>query len=188
MFTSPNPALLIIDVQQAIDHFSDLPRSNPNAELNMQLLLARWRQHNWLRIHICHASKFSHSPYHPDSGSYAFKQEVMPEEGEDIVTKQENCAFIATDLDHRLKQADITELVICGVLTNNSVDATVRVAAALGYRVYLVDDATAAGAIVLADGNVIAADLVQDIFLANLKGEYADIVSTRTLETLAFDA
>ena len=186
MFATLNPALLIIDVQQAIDHYSDKPRSNPEAEQNMQLLLEYWRKLKRPIFHIRHASKFSQSPYHPEADTYEFKPEVMPKVGETIITKQENSAFIHTELDHRLKLEEVSEIVICGVLTNNSVDATVRVAAALGYRTLVVKDATAAGTLVMEDGRVIEAELVQAIFLANIHGEYAQVVPTQDIVNAEF--
>ena len=44
----PNTALVIVDVQRAIDDPSgaiDGPRNNPDAEANIAALLAAWRRH-----------------------------------------------------------------------------------------------------------------------------------------------
>jgi nicotinamidase-related amidase len=67
----------------------------------------------------------------------------MPKADEELVTKNVNCAFIGTDLEAKLQSKKVNELVVCGVITNNSVDATVRVANNLGFRVFVPDDATA---------------------------------------------
>ncbi|MCA0893515.1 cysteine hydrolase family protein [Microbulbifer agarilyticus] len=180
-FTSINPALLIIDVQQAIDHFDTGLRNNPDAELRIAKLLDKWRRHNKPTVHIRHSSKNSDSPYHADSPFFGFKTEVTPMAGEKVVTKSENCAFIDPELDAYLKREQITELVICGVLTNNSVDATVRVAAGLGYRVYLPQDATAAFPLQTLNGKQFSAEDVHWIFLSNLDGEYAKVVETASI-------
>ncbi|AQQ69247.1 hypothetical protein Mag101_17610 [Microbulbifer agarilyticus] len=180
-FTSTNPALLIIDVQQAIDYFDTGSRNNPDAELRMAELLDRWRQQNKPVVHIRHSSKSSDSPYHADSPFFDFKMEVAPMAGEKVVSKSENCAFIDPQLDAYLKREQVTELVICGVLTNNSVDATVRVAAGLGYRIYLPQDATAAFPLQALNGKQFSAEDVHWIFLSNLHDEYANVVETASI-------
>lgn len=175
MLQTNNPALLVIDVQQAIDHFSPHPRSNPRAEERIAALLRHWRAQSQPVIHIRHSSRFPESPYYADSPHFAFKSEVAPEPGEIVVTKQENCAFIGTELHDSLTGLAVRELVVTGVVINHSVDATVKVGAALGYRIYLPEDTTAAFAMPLRDGSLFEAEQLQEIFLGNLQGEYAQV-------------
>ncbi|WP_295802235.1 cysteine hydrolase family protein [uncultured Microbulbifer sp.] len=181
MFQSDNPALIVIDVQQAIDHFDSGNRNNPNAEQAIARLLNHWRDLQLPVAHVRHGSKFTDSPYHPDSPYFSFKQEVSPLGREKVITKSENCAFIGTQLDEWLKSHGVTELVVCGVLTNNSVDATVRVAAGTGYRVFLPSDATAAFPLQRLDGKFVSAEDVHWIFLSNLDGEYCRVTSVDIL-------
>ncbi len=181
MFESNKPALIVIDVQQAIDHFSQGTRNNPDAERVIANLLVCWRGAGLPVVHVRHGSKYPNSPYHPDSPYFAFKAEVMPAPGEKIFTKSENCAFIGTTLESWLNDQDITEMVVCGVLTNNSVDATVRVAAGLGYSIFLPKDAAAAFSLKRLDGKVVAAEDVHWIFLSNLDGEYCRVCSAEDL-------
>ncbi|WP_078082874.1 cysteine hydrolase family protein [Microbulbifer mangrovi] len=181
LLLSPNPALLIIDVQHAIDHFDSGYRNNPDAEKTIALLLDHWRNTGLPIAHVRHASKFPESPYHPDSPHFAFKPEVMPEGDEPVFTKSENCAFIGTRLEDWLNERGISEVVICGVLTNNSIDATVRVAAGLGYRVSVPQDATAAFPLQRLDGKLVPAEDVHWIFLSNLDGEYCRACSAAEL-------
>jgi len=69
-----------------------------------------------------------------------------------------------------------TTLVICGVLTHNSVEATARHAADLGYRVFVVADACWAVALADGAGGFWPAEIVHRVALACLAGEYAVIV------------
>ncbi|MFC6980250.1 isochorismatase family protein [Microbulbifer taiwanensis] len=140
-----------------------------------------WRSLERPVIHIRHSSRFAESPYHADGSHFEFKAEVAPIDEEIVVTKRENCAFIGTELDSTLKRMQITELVIAGVVTNHSVDATTRIGAALGYRILLPEDATAAFAMPLRNGTLIAAEKVQQVFLHNLDGEYAHVCHSRDL-------
>src|SRR5881392_1427798 len=119
------PALLIVDVQRAIDDPSwGDDRNNPRAEGNIARLLERWRGRGWAVVHVRHASREPLSTYRKGQPGFEFKAEVMPREGERDVEKETNSAFIGTDLQDHLN--GITRLVIVGVITNNSVEATAR--------------------------------------------------------------
>lgn len=171
------PALLIVDVQCAIDDPSwGDDRNNRDAEANIARLLARWRERGWPVVHIRHASRERDSTYRRGQPGFEFKAEVVPRDGEQIVEKQTNSAFIGTDLQQRL--SGITTLVVTGVITNNSVEATARMAGNLGFDTYVVRDATATFGRRDYDGRWRTADEVHAMSLANLDGEYARIVTT----------
>ena len=174
------PALLIVDVQRAIDDPSwGDDRNNPDAEANIARLLERWRERGWPVVHIRHASREPRSTYRRGQPGFEFKDEVLPRDGETIVEKQTNSAFIGTDLERQLRAAAIATLVITGVITNNSVEATARMAGNLGFDTYVVSDATATFGRRDYDGRWRTADEVHAMSLANLDGEYARIVTTR---------
>src|SRR5947207_15968427 len=112
------PALLIIDVQRAIDDPSwGDDRNNRGAEGNIARLLERWRGRGWPVIHVRHSSCEPGSTYRKGQPGFEFKAEVMPREEERIVEKQTNSAFIGTDLQQQLK--GMATLVIVGVITHN---------------------------------------------------------------------
>ena len=178
MISSANPILIVIDVQDAIDAYGSTERSSPQAESNIARLLDHWRQKKLPIIHVRHSSKFVNSPYHSSSSGFAFKKLVAPIAGEVVVTKSENCAFINTDLEDLVESFEATELVVCGVLVNNSIDATVRVAAGLGYAIYLPSDATAAYGITALNGKYYSADDVHWLYLSNLDQEYCNVITT----------
>ncbi|SIS90676.1 Nicotinamidase-related amidase [Neptunomonas antarctica] len=178
MFESKNPALIIVDVQDAIDCFSDHERNNVNAEEIMATMLASWRSSGLSVVHVRHSSTSESSPYHSSSEHFSFKSQVLPATTEHVVTKRENCAFIDTDLKQFLSEHGVSELVVCGVLTNNSIDATVRIARALGFKVFVPHDATAAFALDLLNGKHLSADDVHWTFLSNLDNEYCTVCSS----------
>jgi len=110
-----NTALLIIDVQQAIDDpvwSKEGPRNNPDAECNISRLLECWRMSARPIFHIRHNSVKPVSPYRPDQPGNAFKDEARPVDGETVISKTTNNAFIGTDLETLLRTAGIDTLVI----------------------------------------------------------------------------
>jgi len=176
------PALLIIDVQKAIDDPSwGSDRNNPGAEANIARLLEAWRARGWPVIHVRHASRDPQSTYRRGQDGFDFKPEVAPLPGERIIEKQTNSAFIGTTLEQELRAAGITRLVIAGVITNNSVEATVRMAGNLGFDTTVVSDATATFGRRDYDGNWRGAAEVHAMSLANMHGEYATVATTAEL-------
>lgn len=174
-------ALLVIDVQRAIDaayHAADGPRNNPGAEKNIARLLAAWRRDNRPIIHIRHDSTFPASAYRPGQDGNDFKTEVAPAPGETVIAKQTNSAFIGTELERYLRGARIEVLVVSGVSTNNSVEATVRMAGNLGFQTHLVADACFTFARHDFQGRLRTAEEVHSMSLANLHGEYCTVINT----------
>lgn len=177
-------ALIIIDVQKAIDasyHAAHGPRNNVDAEGKIARLLAEWRTDHRTIIHVRHDSTFPESAYRPGREGNNFKDEVEPLPGETIIAKVTNSAFIGTPLEAQLRAARIRQLVVTGVSTNNSVEATVRMAGNLGFDTYLVADACFTFARPDFHGRLRSAEEVHAMSLANLDGEYCTVVTTETV-------
>lgn len=103
---------------------------------------------------------------------------VSPEPGEMIMEKSVNCAFIGTGLEKALKEQNIDTCIFVGVITNNSVEATVRVAGDLGFDAFVVSDATATFDKTDYNGKLHRAEDIHAISLANMDKEYATVIDT----------
>jgi len=179
----PNPwpagaALLVINAQQAIDHPSLGVRNNPDAEANIARLLSAWRASGRPIYHIRHDSTSATSPFRPGQPGHEFKTEAVPAPGEPVIGKRTNSAFVGTDLEARLRAAGHTTLMVTGVITNNCVEATVRMAGNLGFDTFLVEDAAFTFGRADWDGRLRSAAEVHAMSLANLDGEYCTVVRT----------
>jgi len=155
------------------------PRNNPGAERNVAALLERWRKTARPIYHIRHDSTEPQSAYRPGRPGNEFKDEVKPLPGEPVIAKRVHSAFIGTDLEARLKHARHTPLIVTGVITNNSVETSVRMGANLGFEIYVVRDGTFTVDKRTLDGRLFRADEVHALSLANMSGEYATVVDTR---------
>ncbi|WP_425404396.1 isochorismatase family protein [Hwanghaeella sp.] len=173
--------LIILDVQDAIDQPVWKDKSNPGYLAAIERLLAYWRERHWPIIHIKHDEAVPTSTYHTHGPWNAIKKEVAPQPGEPVIVKHQNCAFIGTDLDAVLKRIGATRFVLTGVVIHNSMDATVRAGKALGYTILLPSDATTAVPVTSKDGGRWDARTVQDLTLAILDGEYAQVTDTDAL-------
>jgi len=174
-------ALIIIDVQEGLDDPKLGKRNNPDAESNMARLLADWRARGRPIFHIQHMSTRPDSPLRPDRPGNAIKRIVAPQGEEPVLQKEVNNAFIGTDLADRLREGEIRSLVIVGLTTNHCVSATARMAGDLGYKTYVVEDATASHETISYDGTLYPAEMVHAIALASLHDEFATIVKTDRL-------
>jgi len=171
-------ALVLIDLQQAVDHPSWGPRNNPGAEKNAALLLDRWRKTGRPIYHVRHDSTEPNSTFRPGQPGNQFKPEVVPLPNEMLIVKRRNSAFIGTDLEARLRKAAHAPLIVIGVSTSNSVEATVRMAGNLDFPTLLVEDATFTFQRTDWSGRLRSAQEVHDLSLANLHGEYCTVVTT----------
>ncbi len=174
-------ALLVIDVQRAIDDASWGERNHPGAEAKIAELLRAWRAAGRPVYHIRHDSTEANSTYRPGQAGHEFKAEAMPLEGETVIGKRTNSAFVGTDLEARLRGAGQMTVVIAGVITNNSVEATARMAGNLGFETYVVEDAMFTFGRRDWAGRWRTAEEVHAMSLANLHGEYATVVTAAEL-------
>ena len=175
-----NAALIIVDVQQGFveEAYFGGNRNNPDAEAKMSEILQIWRETKRPIFHIKHNSTNSLSPLRPELPGNAIHPAVAPQGDEPVIEKNVNSAFIGTDLEQRLQDAGIEQLVIVGLTTNHCVSTTTRMAGNLGFETYLVADATATFDRVALNGTIIPAETVHQTELANLNDEFATVLNT----------
>ncbi len=181
LLAPPGTVLLLIDFQRAIDHPSWGVRNNLDAETRIGQLLTHWRGQGWPVWHVRHDSMEPQSHYRPGQPGNDFKPEVAPIAGELVIPKRTNSAFIGTDLEERLRAGGHEALVVVGVVTNNSVEATVRMAGNLGFATCLVADGCFTFGQLDWDGTLRSAEEVHAMSLANLHAEYCTVVTVDVL-------
>ncbi|MDR1115269.1 MAG: cysteine hydrolase [Tannerella sp.] len=173
-------ALLIIDIQN--DYFEG--GANPltgslEASLNVQRLLEYYREKSLPVIHIRHLSVRAGSTFFiPDTKGVEIHQNVLPQAGEKVVIKNYPNSFRETDLLEYLQSENISGLVICGMMTQMCVDATVRAAKDFGFSCTLISDACATKDLEIR-GETVAAKEVQNSFLAALSYFYATVLTAQ---------
>lgn len=186
MLPFQHPALVIIDVQKGIDDaaYWGGNRNNPEAESNIRKILAYWRKRQFPVFVIQHCSTSQQSPFYPGKEGNQLKNFLQPLPGEKILSKTACNAFINTTLQADLDAEAIRVVVIIGFVTNNSVEASARMAGDLKYKTFVVSDATASFDKLGVDGERYPAELVHQLSLANLNSEYATIINTSDLVKL----
>jgi nicotinamidase-related amidase len=175
----PGAALMLIDWQKAVDDPRWGRRNNPGAEENLARLLAHWRETARPIVHIRYVSREPDSTFR--GAGLPFKDVALPRDTELVLTKPGKNAFIGTPLEQWLREQAITHLVITGISTNNSVEATARMSGELGFATIVVSDATFCFERLDYEGRPRTAEEVHAMSLANLNGEYAQIRTTHEI-------
>jgi nicotinamidase-related amidase len=171
------PVLVLVDYQKSFDNPGVWgERNNRAAEANAAAVLDAFRSKNLPVIHIRHDSRSPGSSLAPGQPGNAFKDFAAPRDGEPVLSKCVNAAFIGTDLEARLRTLEADPVVIMGITTDHCVSTTTRVAKNLGFKPVLIGDACHTFARKEFD-----ADTVHRVELAILDREFAEVVTAREL-------
>jgi nicotinamidase-related amidase len=124
------------------------------------------------------------SVFYPENKGFEIKDIVEPKEEETIITKKVNGSFIGTNLEEFLIKNKITSVVITGLTTPHCVSTTTRMSGNLGFKTYLISDATAAFGFKDQNNKYFNPETIHEISLATLHDEFATILTSQQLINL----
>jgi nicotinamidase-related amidase len=136
-------ALIVVDVQKAVDNSAYGGLNNPDAEQAIVDLVYRWRRYGLPLYFVQYHSPREQSPFHKDKKGSELKESLKPLPGETLIVKNFESAFVRTDLERLLKKTRTRTLLIAGFYTDQCIAATAKVANNLGFDVHVLADATA---------------------------------------------
>ena len=178
----PDTALVVIDIQN--DYFPGGAMELEGAEAAGTKASAAIRHFREKKLPVIHVRHLSVRPgatfFLPGTRGAEIHASVRPAAGETVVEKNFPNSFRNTGLKDLLEMQSVKNLVIAGMMTHMCVDASVRHAADLGYKVTLLGDACATRAQSYG-GETVPARQVHAAFLAALNGFYAKVVNTHEL-------
>ncbi len=170
--------LLLIDIQN--DYFKDgrMELEGPEkAGKNIELLLKKFREENLQVFHVRHEAMAPTATFFlPGTPGAEIHECAKPSKGEKVITKNFPNSFLKTDLLETLQENQITNLVICGMMTHMCLDATTRAAKDLGFNCVIIGDTCATKDLEI-NGEQVKAAEVQKAFLAALNSTYAKITT-----------
>lgn len=76
----------------------------------------------------------------PGEPEWRLAESIAPRDGDVLLAKRNADSFIGTDLDQRLRELDISHVVVTGLATEFCIDSTCRAALSRGYDLTLVAD------------------------------------------------
>lgn len=173
-------ALIIVDIQN--DYFPGgkwTVDKIETAAANAARLIADARAKGDRVIHVRHEFMSDSAPFFtPGSQGAQTHPSVAPIEGETVILKHNANSFRDTGLRQILDADGISEVTICGAMSQMCIDATTRAAADHGYAVTLIHDACGAKEVAF-NGRAVPAEQVHAAFMAALGSAYATVTDTR---------
>ncbi|MCQ1536078.1 cysteine hydrolase [Methanosarcina sp. KYL-1] len=169
-------ALILIDIQN--DYFPggkmELEGMEDAAE-KAAAVLEKFRTEGKPIFFIRHLSTRPEAAFFvPGTSGADIHTSIRPLPGETIIEKNYPNSFFRTDLLSRLKDAGVTDLVVCGAMSHMCVDTTVRAAKELGFACTLISDACATRNLKFKEETVPARS-VHAAFMAALDGMFATV-------------
>ncbi|MGX8266150.1 cysteine hydrolase family protein [Anaerostipes caccae] len=170
-------ALLIIDVQN--DYFPNgkCQLYKPEVALNaIKDLLKDFRKQDLPVIYIRHES-INGTFLTINTDGVQIHNDIKPLDTETVIVKHYPNSFYETNLQNKLVENGVTELVVCGMMTHMCIDTTIRAAKDYGYELTLISDGCATKELEW-NGDYIPADTVQSIFMASLNQKFANVITS----------
>jgi nicotinamidase-related amidase len=172
-------ALVLVDIQN--DYFAGgrwpVDRMQEVAK-NAASLLDRSRSVGEPIFHVRHEIPSDEAPFfRPGTQGAEIHASVAPVQGETVILKHRPNSFQDTPLRQNLETAGVSNIVICGAMSQLCIDATTRAAADFGYTVTVVEDACGAKEQTF-NAMEIPAPQVHAAFMAPLAMSYARVIST----------
>jgi nicotinamidase-related amidase len=172
-------ALLIVDIQN--DYFQNGANSlvgSEKASLNARKILNKFRADGLPVVFIQHlAVQPTATFFLPNTKGVEIHKNVEPLPNEKIIIKHYPNSFRETELLDYLRSINITDLVICGMMTQMCIDATARAAKDFGFNIILIGDACATKDLEIG-GEIVKASEVQNSFLSALNYFYTIVKTT----------
>lgn len=175
-------ALLLIDIQN--DYFPGgkmALQGTKEASANAAALLTAFRRLQLPVIHIQHiATRAGATFFVPDTDGVEIHASVAPLANETVIRKHYPNSFRQTGLLEHLRQHQIGQLVIAGMMTHMCIDTTTRAACDLEFSLQLAHDACATKALSFG-GIEVPASQVHTAYIAALDGSFAEVLSTQQI-------
>jgi nicotinamidase-related amidase len=132
-------ALIVIDVQNGVYAFEDTEVfAGPALIASINRLIASARAAGCPVVFVQHEDEWLVAGSH----EWELMQGLaIPADTDILVGKRHGSAFHDTPLEETLRRMDVEEIVLCGLQTELCVDSTLRHAAALNFKVSLIQDA-----------------------------------------------
>jgi len=132
-------AVIVIDAQNAV---FELPVPLYKAEIfieNAEKIIRAARANSIPVIYMQHSRP--NTIFEKGTPTWDFHPRLKPGRHDIVIAKTEPDSFTRTELESILEKHHAKELFICGLVTENCIDSTVRGAYTRGYKVNLFEDA-----------------------------------------------
>jgi nicotinamidase-related amidase len=128
---------LVVDVQNAL--VKAHPHNEQRVIENIKNLILTARSNNKEVIYVRHDDG-NGSELEQGTEAWQIYEEISPISGEKIFEKQYNSSFFKTDLRKYLESKDVDTIIVAGMQTEYCIDATIKSAYDLGYKIIIPEE------------------------------------------------
>jgi nicotinamidase-related amidase len=169
--------LVIVDIQNDYFPAGAASSSGLRRRRRTRRVCSRSRAAGQPVFHIQHVWEGDEAEFFSPGTRVEIHDSVRPLPGEPVVQKAYPNSFRGTDLERRLREAGVDDLLVVGMMTSMCVDATVRAAVDLGFGCTVAHDACATLDLEFGGSEISAAE-VHGAFMAALGDGYATVLSS----------
>ncbi|WP_144718095.1 isochorismatase family protein [Agrococcus jejuensis] len=176
-------AILVIDVQESFrsSEAGWATISAPDIVDRVSRVVEHGRDAGDAIVWVLHEEPGSDGPFDPALGQVRLQPGLDARDDDVHVAKRVHNAFTGTDLEDRLRQLGVDEVVVTGIRTEQCCETTARVASDLGFAVTFVIDATATHPHEAWDGGTISAADIQRATASALQERFATVTTIDAL-------
>jgi nicotinamidase-related amidase len=113
-----------------------------------------------------------------DGETVKFHPDMTPRAQDTVLQKKTVSVFASTDLERRLKAANIETVVVAGLMTHACVAGAARDAVPAGFHVVVASDASATRSITRMDGTTVDEKTLHRAALAEIEDTFGDVLTT----------
>lgn len=170
--------LMLVNTQKAFHDPIWGLSSTPQAAKNIQMVLDGWRKSDNKVIHVKHISDDVNHPFYIDNAGTEIMAGLEPLPSETVINKSSASAFTDTNLGVDLKSNEVNSIVLTGFTASECVDATAKQASDLGFKNYVVGDATATFQLPGDTEKKYSSSDIHSFTMARLNKIFADVIHT----------
>ncbi|RJQ82829.1 isochorismatase family protein [Pseudonocardiaceae bacterium YIM PH 21723] len=188
-------ALIVIDVQESFRQRENWQAvSEPDIVAKVSSLVRAARAAGEPVFWVLHTEPGTGTVFDPERGFVRLLPGLEPAAGEPVITKISHNPFTTSEIGTLLIAAGASELVICGIRTEQCCETTARIGSDMGYRVTFVIDACATMPlphrdlpaddpldVVLADPRTLGTEAIIERTEYALHGRFATITTLKEL-------
>lgn len=171
-------ALIVVDVQKALEQSSDGPVNNSQAEKNILKLIDKWRTENWPLYFVQYYSPRPQSPFNKNAPSSQFKEGFGPLQGEAHIIKHFENTFQQTNLETLLKERQVETLIFTGFYTDQCIASSAKVANNLGFDVIVLADGSGTTDCKGYNGQLFKGEDIHQLTLGGLQRDNITVLET----------
>ena len=174
-------ALILVNVQKSfLDPIWGMS-STPHAQSTIIKILNKWRTTGNPIVYVKHTTEDRNHPFYINSEGCKIMEGLEPNKDDLVVHKSSASAFNDTNLGIDFTEMGINSIVLVGFTASECIDATAKQAKDLGFKSFVISDATATFQMPTNIDKKYTAHAIHDFTMTRLNKVFAEVIESEAL-------